>query len=166
MPTLAIWLLLVLSAATAHARTLGEIRSSGTIFLCVAGSSAPFYQANGEAFARHLGVTPVTRKLANWDQQFHNVEGVTVKEARYESRLLAEGSCDVFPNDLHINDWRRSKMSMVPYYSTRKVIVAHREMRRIIKSVSDLAGHAARLNPHSGKQSVMRDGLASCCRRA
>ena len=126
---------------TAEARSLAEIRASGKIYLCVAGSSAPFYQTNGEAFARYLGVSPIVRKLADWDRQFHNAEGVTVKEAAYESKLLADGECDVFPNDLHVTDWRRSKMAMVPYYSTRKVVVAGRDMRAIVKQPRDLAGH-------------------------
>src|SRR5688572_27935526 len=86
----------------AHGRTLAEIRATGTLRICVAGSNAPFHQANGEAFARFLGVKPEVKLLPEWDSQFHNSEGVTVTEARYEPQLLADGTCDLFPNDLHL----------------------------------------------------------------
>ena len=129
--------------ATVHARTLKEIRDSGTLRICVAGSSAPFYQANAEMFARFLGVHPEVTLLSDWDRQFHNKEGVTAKGETYEAQLLADGSCDIYPNDLHVLDWRESKMLIVPYYTARNVIIAHRELRASIKSVADLAGRSA-----------------------
>ena len=127
----------------AHARTLKEIRESGTLRICVAGSSAPFYQANGELFARFIGVHPEVTVLSDWDRQFHNREGVTAKDAVYEPQLLADGSCDIYPNDLHALDWRESKMLVVPYYTARNVIIAHRDLRGAIRSMADLAGRTA-----------------------
>ncbi len=109
----------------------------------MAGSSAAFYQANAQAFADFLGVTPKVTQLVAWDQQFQNEAGVTVKEAIYEAHLLANGSCDLFPNDLHMTDWRRSKMQLVPLYTTRKMVVANRKMRSELQKLEDLAGHSA-----------------------
>lgn len=135
--------ILALTASHAEARTLAEIRATNQLRICVAGSSAPFYRANAEYFAQFLAVTPVATQLPDWDQQFQDASGAVVKEGRYEAHLLATGKCDVFPNDLHMTDWRRTKMLLVPNYTTRKMIVAHRSMRQRIKHVADLAGHSA-----------------------
>ena len=112
------WLFATFSVA-AEARTLSEIRSSGELRICIAGSNAEFYRANAEAFANFLGVRPNVTRLADWDWQFHNASGVTVKEASYEARPLADGSCDLFPNYLHIVDWRQTKIRLEPYYKSR-----------------------------------------------
>ncbi|MBI4292740.1 MAG: HD domain-containing protein [Betaproteobacteria bacterium] len=135
--------LLALPMLSAQARSLEEIRATGTLRICVAGASAPLYQANGEAFARFLGVQAEVRRLASFDEQFHNAAGVTVESARYEARLLGDGSCDVFPNDLHIVAWRELKMLLVPYYTVRKVIVARRALRATLEGVADLKGRSA-----------------------
>ena len=134
--------LLAVASAPAGARTLAEIRATGELRICVAGSSASFYQANGEAFARFLAVRPLVTQLAHWDQQFQNEAGGG-KDGRNEARLLANGSCDLFPNDLHITDSRRAAMQLVPYYTTRKVIVAHRKLRPILRQPANLAGRTA-----------------------
>jgi HD-GYP domain-containing protein (c-di-GMP phosphodiesterase class II) len=134
---------LLLAVPVVNARSLEEIQRTGSLRICVAGSSALLYQANGEAFARFLNVTPEVRRLKSFDEQFENDEGRVVQEARYESRLLADGSCDLFPNDLHVADWRESKMLLVPYYTVRKVIVARRELLPVLKQLADLAGRKA-----------------------
>ena len=126
-----------------QARSLADIRATGELRICVAGSSAAFYQANAQAFAKFLGVTPKVTQLATWDQQFQNAAGVTVKDATYVAHVLANGSCDLFPNDLHMTDWRRSKMQLVPLYTTRKMVVANRKMRAELQKPADLAGHSA-----------------------
>lgn len=149
-------LILFLPAHDALARTWAEIRDSGELRICTAGSSAAFYQTNAEAFAHYLGVQAKVTSLADWDQQFHDISGVTVKEARYEARLLANGQCDLYPNDLHITDWRQSKMLLVPYYKTRKMIVAHRQLRSMLKEESDLAGRKASVQKGTAYESWIR----------
>ena len=134
---------LALAPAPAAARTLPQIRESAALRICVAGSSAPFYRANGEAFARFLGLRAEVRELASFDEQFHNAQGVTVREERYDPRLLADGSCDVYPNDLHVVPWRESKLRLVPYYTVRSVVVSHRDNRAVMKRLEDLAGRTA-----------------------
>ena len=54
---------MLVSLPTAQARTLSEIEQTGSLRLCLAGSSAEFYRANGEALARYLGVTAETLAL-------------------------------------------------------------------------------------------------------
>lgn len=148
---------LLLGSGLAGARTLDAIRASGELRICVAGSSAPFYQANAESFARFLDVRPAVTRLADWDQQFHDAGGTTVKAARYEAARLADGRCDLYPNDLHIVDWRQSKMLLVPYYSTRKVVVAHRDLRQLLKTPDDLAGRSAAVQKDTAYDAWLRE---------
>lgn len=133
---------LVSGLEDAGARTWDEIKKSGQLRICVAGSSAPFYRVNGEAFAKSLELQPQITVLQQWDQQFQNQADVLVMEDSYVAKPLADGSCDVFPNDLHVLPWRSSKMALVPYYATRKVVVAHRD-QKLLRGVDDLQGRSA-----------------------
>lgn len=134
---------MLVSLPTAQARTLREIEQTGSLRLCLAGSSAEFYRTNGEALARYLGVTAEIQYFKDWNAQFEDRDGKVVKEASYIARRLADGSCDVFPNDLHLLDWRQTKMALVPYYSTRNVVVVNHELRTAIRSIDDLRGRRA-----------------------
>ena len=134
---------MVLAAHCVDARSLEEIRSSGVLRICVAGSSSDFYRANGEAFARHLGVRPEITQLASFEDQFEDAQGVVRQDAQYEPGLFADKRCDLFPNDLHIVPSRTTKMLLVPYYETRKVVVAHPALRPTLKALRDLAGRTA-----------------------
>ena len=149
--------LLATFSGAAGARTLNEIRNSGELRICIAGSSAEFYLANANAFASFLGVRSNVTRFADWDRQFHNAAGVTVKDAHYEAIPLADGSCDLFPNDLHMEDWRKTKMRLVPYYKTRKIVVAHRELRPVFKQESDLAGHTVAVQKGTAYESWIRE---------
>lgn len=124
----------------AMGRTLEDVRASNELRICVVGSSAAFYQANGEAFARHLGVKAVVTPLKSWDDQFRNRDGQVVRDGRYLARPLENGECDLFPNDLHVLDWRLTKMDLVPYYTVRKMIVAQQRLRHSVRSPADLGG--------------------------
>jgi len=143
MRSIAGFLAFALAAGSALGRTLEDIERSRELRICVAGSSADYYRANGEDFARYLGVQARTITLAQWDQQFHNAQGVTVQGERYEAAPLATGKCDLYPNDLHITAWRKTKMTLVPYFATRNVVVARPEMRSVLRSEADLAGRKA-----------------------
>jgi len=131
------WLVLT---GSAQGRSLEDVRTSNQLRVCVAGSSAAFYRANAEAFARHLGVPAVVKPLKAWDDQFQNRDGQVDRDGRYVARLLENGECDLFPNDLHLLDWRLSKMDLVPYYTVRKMIVAHQRLRATVRTPADLAG--------------------------
>lgn len=140
----------------AQGRTLADIRSSGELRICVAGSSAEFYRANGEEFARHLGVRAKTETLPNWDAQFHDARGVVEREARYEAASLASGRCDLYPNDLHIVPWRELKMRLVPYFATRNMVVARPDMRSVLYGPQDLRGRVAAVQAGTAYESWLR----------
>jgi len=152
------WLaaLLLCAGGATHARSLDEIQKSGTLRICVAGSSAPFYQTNGEALAKFLGVRAEVTAFKDWDQQFQNSAGVVEKAATYVAAPLANGSCDVFPNDLHALDWRVTKMDLVPLYASRKVVVAHRDPKPMT-SVDDLKGRTAAVQKQTSYDSWLLD---------
>lgn len=136
-------IILVGQYGSTEARTLDEIQNSGELRICVAGASKDFYQQNAEAFARYLGVSPRVKRLNSWNEQFQNGIGVVVKDDSYETRLLAQNECDLFPNDIHILDWRQKKMLLIPYYKTSMLAVGYRSLRDVVKTESDFAGRKA-----------------------
>jgi hypothetical protein len=140
----------------AHGRSLAEIRRDGELRLCVAGSSAGYYQINGEDFAHTLGLRVRTVVLPSWDHQFHNAHGVTVQDASYEAALLASGRCDLYPNDLHMVAWRKTKMRLVPYFLTRSVVVARPELRSVLREPADLAGRVAAVQAGTAYEQWLR----------
>ena len=150
-------MLMLACVTAAQGRTLQEIRRDGELRICVAGSSAAFYQANGEDFARHLGVRGKTTVLPSWDRQFHNTQDVTVQDAPYEAALLVKGECDLYPNDLHMIEWRKNKMALVPYFTTRTVVVARPEMRDTLRTTQDLAGHVATVQAGTAYETLLRE---------
>jgi len=157
MMRLLLCILILLAANQVLGRSLQEIQRSGELRLCVAGTSASFYEENGEDFARYLGVRAKTEKLASWDQQFHNAGGVTVQNATYEPAALAGGRCDLYPNDLHISAWRKQKMALVPYFVTRNVIVTRPELRDVLREPRDLAGHSAAVQAGTEYEAWLRE---------
>ena len=82
---------------SAFSRSLEEIRKTNELRLCVAGSSHALYTAMGMAFANEMGIPAKVKKLESWDQQFHNPEGITVREETYTPELMASGSATVIP---------------------------------------------------------------------
>lgn len=157
----AVLLVIASAALPVHGRTLADIRRSGELRICVAGSSANFYQINGEEFARSLNVQARTTVLASWDQQFQNSQGVTVIDASYEPELLASGKCDLYPNDLHMTDWRKKKMGLVPYFLTRNVVVARPELRNVLRQPEDLGGRVATVQTGTAYETWLREFNAS-----
>lgn len=143
-------------AGSTHGRTLAEIRNTGELRVCVAGSSADFYRTNAQEFARYLGVPARVENLPTWDAQFVNAQGVVQRDARYEAAPLASGRCDLYPNDLHITPWREQKMVLVPYFSTRNVVVARPDARSILRSPEDLAGRTAAVQAGTAYEGWLR----------
>lgn len=146
----------LLAPGLAQGRTLEQVRSSGELRICVAGSSADFYRANGEEFARYLGVRAKVEALPNWDAQFHDARGALEREARYEAAPLASGRCDLYPNDLHIVPWRELKMRLVPYFVTRNMVVARPDMRSVLHGPQDLPGRVAAVQAGTAYESWLR----------
>ncbi len=125
------------------ARSLDEIRKSGELRLCVAGSSSRLYSQMGTVFAEHLRVRANIKKLDSWDQQFHNKDGVTVKEESYTPLLMETGECDCYPNDVVMHEWRMKKLGFVVLFKTRMTVVVHRDKKENFRSKADLMGKTA-----------------------
>jgi membrane-bound lytic murein transglycosylase F len=154
-----------------EARSLDEIKSSKELRVCVvaspedmAGNSAEpagcrddcksltGYRYEGAmAFVEALGegIEPKVVRI-EWDEQFHNADGTTVKEASYTPELLASGTCDLYPNGLYEVDWRKDKLGMVTLTSFRDLIMVPEADKKKIKSPADLAG----------KRTAFGEGLA------
>ncbi|MBF0230777.1 MAG: transporter substrate-binding domain-containing protein [Desulfamplus sp.] len=132
-----------LSIASTYARSLEEIKKSGELRLCVAGSSYELYTKTGTAFAESLGVKANVKKLEAWDTLFQNKEGVVDKEAVYTPYLMEMGECDCYPNDMVINEWRLKKMDFAALFKTRMTVVINKDNQNNIKSEVDLKGKRA-----------------------
>jgi membrane-bound lytic murein transglycosylase MltF len=126
-----------------EARSLEEIRKTHEIRMCVAGSSYELYTAMGMAFVEHIGVHPKVRRLDSWDQQFHNENGITIKEESYTPALLASGECDFYPNDLVIHEWRKKKLDFVILFRTHMTVVVHRDNQSRFTTEAELKGKTA-----------------------
>lgn len=125
------------------ARSLEQIRQSGEIRLCIAGSSSSLYTKMGTAFAENLGVKANIKKLDSWDQQFHNKDGVTIKEQSYTPYLMENKECDCYPNDLVMHEWRMKKLDFVLLFKTRMTVVVHKDKKNNFKTAADLKGKTA-----------------------
>lgn len=127
----------------AEARSLEEIHQTNEIRMCIAGSSYELYTAMGMAFVEYLGVQVKVRRLNSWDQQFHNEDGITVKEESYTPALLASGECDFYPNDLVMHEWRKKKLHFEILFRTHMTVVVHRDHQSRFTTEADLKGKTA-----------------------
>lgn len=127
----------------ALARSLEAIKNTNELRICVAGSSHELYTAMGLAFAEAIGIPATVKRLESWDRQFHNADGVTVKDAAYTPQLLADGDCDCYPNDMVMNAWRMKKLDFVILFQTRMVVVTHADRISEFTRLADLAGKTA-----------------------
>lgn len=96
------------------------------------------------AFAATLGDAIKVRFVrVEWDEQFHNADGVTVRDASYTPSLLARKTCDLYPSKLTKNDWRLKKLDFVILFRSRIMVVVNKADAAQFRSVSDLAGRMA-----------------------
>ncbi|MEG3641395.1 ABC transporter substrate-binding protein [Magnetococcus sp. PR-3] len=126
--------------STSQARTVDEIEATREVRICVAGSSHQLYRAMGKEFARFLDVKPVIIKLHSWDQQFHNAAGKTVKKSISPPALLANGTCDLYPNNLVVKPWRLQKLAIVPLYNSWMTVITHKSRKKQFNKLADLGG--------------------------
>ncbi|GAK49531.1 hypothetical protein U14_00753 [Candidatus Moduliflexus flocculans] len=150
-----------LVSTMSEARSLEEIQATHEIRMCVAGSSYELYTAMGMAFAESLGVAVNVRRLDSWDQQFHNAQGVTVQEESYTPALLASGACDFYPNDLVIQEWRKTKLDFVALFRTHMVVVVHRDQQATFRSEADLQGKTAAIQQGTSYHAWIEEQNAS-----
>lgn len=145
-------------AVPSDARSLAEIKKSGELRVCI----SPYhpYAATAEpagcqsdckwnglvyeealAFAATLGkkIQPKFVRV-NWDEQFFNKDGQTLKEASYTPELMATGKCDLYPSKISKNEWRSKKLDFVVQYVSRMMVIVPKARKDQFKSVQDLAG--------------------------
>lgn len=141
----------------AQARSLAEIKKSKELRACVVPtlSDATVEPANCREKCKFSGLVPeevavLTKALGHgiksklirveWDEQFFNKEGKTVREASYTPELLASGKCDLYPNTVTTNEWRLKKLDIVVLSANRMMVVASKAMKGQLKTPTDLAG--------------------------
>jgi membrane-bound lytic murein transglycosylase F len=96
------------------------------------------------AFAASLGGGVKAKVLrVEWDEQFFNKEGKTVREDSYTPQLLASGHCDVYATGLSKLPWREKKLAFVTLYPTRMTVVVNRPRKGEFKTPADLCGKTA-----------------------
>ncbi|GAB6060568.1 transglycosylase SLT domain-containing protein [Desulfonatronum parangueonense] len=144
-----------------QARTFQEILSSGELRVCFAPIhpsvvsaepsdcredcrfSGPVYEAV-QAFAAFLGHdVAITAVRVDWDEQFFNEDGKTVRDATYTPALLASGKCDIYPNNLTRTDWRLNKMAIPTMFTNRLIVLIHAENSEQFRAPSDMGGKIA-----------------------
>jgi len=145
----------------AWARSLAEIRQTGEIRIGISPIHPSICRAEPQgcrtdcritgpaydialAFAETLGPNVRPRFLRiDWDEQFFNPAGKTIRDDAYTPELLASGQVDLYPNNLSINEWRRKKMDIVTLFPSRRMVVVNRSRKEAIRGASDLAGKVA-----------------------
>ncbi|MBI5591558.1 MAG: transporter substrate-binding domain-containing protein [Deltaproteobacteria bacterium] len=158
---LAVLILAFFPISAAQARSLEEINRTGEIRIgispihpsvCRAAPqgcrtdcqiTGPAYEI-ALAFAATLGPNIKPRFLRiDWDEQFFNKDGKTIREDAYTPELLGSGRVDLYPNNLSVNEWRRKKMDIVTLFPSRRMVIVNRSRKEAIKMPSDLAGKVA-----------------------
>ena len=154
----------LLWSGPASARSLQDILDSGEIRICFAPLHPSVVSAepagctddcvfkgpvvdNVAAFVDTLeGVRPVHRSVG-WDEQFWNGDGETVREASYTPALLASGACDIYPSNLTRIPWRETKLAILPYFSSRMMVIAGKNQDDPLRGPDDLGGRRAAAEP-------------------
>jgi membrane-bound lytic murein transglycosylase F len=95
------------------------------------------------AFADFLGqkVRPVFHRI-DWDEQFHDASGKTVREGTYTPHHLNSGNCDIYPSHLTKNEWRLKKMDFATLFLSRMMVITRNEKLSELTSEETLAGKA------------------------
>ncbi|GAB6060567.1 transglycosylase SLT domain-containing protein [Desulfonatronum parangueonense] len=107
---------------------------------CLVTGSVPRMVA---AFAAFLDpeIRPVFHRL-EWDEQFHDATGQTVRDAEYTPHYLETGFCDIYPTHLTKLAWRMKKMDIATLFLSRMMVITRLEQLSEFTSIQDLAGMA------------------------
>lgn len=163
----------------AQARSLAEIRQTQELRVCLAylrpssvvatppgcredcTFSGPVYE-DVVAFAATLGQDIQLKLLrVDWDEQFHNQDGTTEREASYTPALLASGTCDVYPSKLGKNAWRLKKLDFVTMYPNRMMVIVNKARKAQFQTLADLAGRVAGATKDSTQQTWLQEQNSS-----
>lgn len=156
-----------ISPLCSHARTLEEVKASGELRVCIApivpalaapldpvcrhdcGFSGPVYR-EVMAFVNYLGgsVRPVFDRV-EWDEQFYDQNGQTVRDAAYTPDLLASGRCDIYPTHVTKREWRSKKMDFAILFPSRMMVIINQSLLDPVKTPADLAGRTAAIEKNT-----------------
>ena len=168
------------SGVLAQARSLGEVQKAKEIRICLVPVPGAFTveppdcrencKFGGDlydlapAFAATLGsdVKPKVLRV-EWDEQFFDREGKTVREGSYTPELLASGKCDVYATGLTKLPWREKKLAIVTLYPTRMMVVTNRSTKAELKSPKDLCGKTAATIKDTSYQAWLQGQNESAC---
>ncbi|MCX7217978.1 transporter substrate-binding domain-containing protein [Undibacterium sp.] len=158
LPALFLFFTLLIGTVPTQARSLEDIYKSKELRVCIAflspahGStepancrencklSGPIYDEI-QAFTNSLGRDVRGKFLRiNWDEQFFNKVGKTIRETSYTPELLATGQCDIYPNNLTKNEWRLKKIDFVVLFPSRMMVISKQGLESQMRSLLDLAG--------------------------
>lgn len=166
--------LTLLFAQGALARPLSEIKASGELRFCVVvwgpmvgtlepddcrGTECAFdgpVRNLSMAFADWLdpALEPSFRVL-DWDQQFQNADGVTVREESYTPELIESGTCDMYTSFMADREWRKKKLAMPAVWPGRYVIVVNKADVDSFGSLDDLAGKTGAIIENSTQHTAL-----------
>lgn len=171
------WMLLLpgLLALPSQARPLSEIRQSKELRICIAPEDPTYaiveppdcrenckftglIHDEALAFAQTLGAGVQPKWLrVNWDEQFFNKDGQTVRDASYVPELLASGKCDFYPTHLTKTEWRLKKMDFVTLFPGRMMVIVNKSAKPLIRHPRDLGGRVAAVQKDTSHHTWLQD---------
>ena len=146
-----------IAGGLAEARSMAELKQSGEVRICLVAvedftvepkQCRENCKFGGDlydmamAFSQSLGVKARILRV-EWDEQFFNKDGKTVREDSYTPELMASGKCDAYLTGLTRLPWRETKLAFVTLYPTRMVVVVNKSARAGFKTPADLCAKSA-----------------------
>lgn len=133
--------------ASAWGRSLAEIKRTKEARVCTASSIEFMNEFSRQQTTLFFNTIDkdikITFKQYKWDEMFHNADGVTVREAAYTPKLLATEECDLYPSNLSVVEWRKSKMDFAVQYVNRWLVMVNKADKQKYKNQDDLPGKFA-----------------------
>jgi len=141
----------------AEARSVAEIKQSGEVRICLVlvedftvepKQCRENCRFGGDlydmaiAFSQSLGVKARILRV-EWDEQFFNQDGKTVREDSYTPQLMVSGKCDGYLSGMTKLPWREKKLAFITLYPSRMVVVVNKSAREGFKTPSDLCAKTA-----------------------
>ena len=166
--------------ATAHARSLQEIQATNELRICLVAvpggfqAEPPDCRENctfsgdiyelASAFSHSLGsdLKPVVRRV-DWDQQFFDADGQTVRDGSYTPELLASGTCDVYATGMTRLPWRERKLAFVTTYPTRMMVVTNKSRAAQFRGPADVCGKTAATVKDTSYHTWMQEQNQAAC---
>jgi membrane-bound lytic murein transglycosylase MltF len=94
-------------------------------------------------------------RVLDWDQQFQNAEGETIRDASYTPALIESGTCDLYTSFMADREWRKKKLAMPAVWPGRYVIVINKEHQDAYVSLDDLAGKLGAIIENSTQHTAL-----------